>query len=541
MQFLSPALLTSLALVPVYVWLRLRQRRPPVVVVSSLLLWKAVPPAPQVALARRERLWNLVLLLEALSLSLVCAALARPYVMRETTRPVHLVLAIDDSASMAVGDRWARAQARARELVGALARDDVVTLLTHHEERPRVAPRDALLTIANLAPAAIEDDLDGLLARARAVAGAEEGAVARVLTDRVIPDAPEVESFGGPVDNAGIVHVSFNPSDARNIHDPLAEKEVFLLVAATSPRRVHVRVRDERVDLASAEVEVSEGVAPVLIPVRSAVTGPLIVELIEEDAFAQDDEVRCDFTHRSIRVRLDTRGNPELVRAISVQPDVDVVLGSTGEADLIILDRTWPWGERFPENQHGRPLVVIAPPAECHFRGPQVTGPIETWRSEEKLLEGLDPAAVGLIRCSSLLELGPATVLATAGGKPVICEIHRQVLGGLYIAFDVSLAGGESTWATHPHFPVFWSRVVQRYAGHAGRWSSTGLLSRKETLCAGLSTSGGPIDLARSRVVCSPHFFVADALAIAALGFSFAFLVAKKANGWRSSSSSTIR
>lgn len=549
MQFLAPTLLASLALVPLYVWLRLRQRRPPVAVVSSLLLWKAVPPAPLEALARRERLWNLVLLIEGLSLALVCAALARPFVMRETTRPVHLVLGIDDSASMGARDRWTRIQARAKELLAKLEDDDVATLLTNQGEKPRIAPKEALAAIERLAPSKIEDDLDGLLDRARAVAGAEEGAVVRILTDRIVPDAPEVESFGGPVDNAGIVEASFNPAMAGGVHDPFPEKEVFVLVAATSPRRVHLRVRDERVNLASGEVEVSEGVAPILIPVRPAVTGPLIVELIEKDAFAQDDEVRRDFTHSILRVRIDTPGNPELVRALSVQPGVEVVVGSVGEAHLVVLDRTW----YTPENWHthlpsplGSPrsggLVVIAPPAECFFRGKQeVTGPIETWKDDEKLLEGLAPEAVGLVRCSPLLELGPATVFATAGGKPVISEIHMEATGGLYIGFDVSLAGGESTWATHPHFPVFWSRVVQRYAGHFGRWSPSGLLSRKETLCAGLSTPGGPIDLARTRVVSSPRFFAAHALVAAALGFSLAFLLARKANGWRSSSSSTTR
>ncbi len=503
---------------------------------SSLLLWKAVPPAPLEALARRDRLWNLVLLLEGLSLALVCAALARPFVMRESTRPVHLVLGIDDSASLHAEDRWRRLDARAKELIGGLEDDDVVTLLTDVEERSRLTPRQASAALLEFVPLVAEDDLAGLLARARALAGAEEGSVARVLTDRVVPDAPEVESLGGPVDNAGIIDASYDG------------EEVFALVASTTPKRLHIEVNTLFLPHPQAEIDViDERPVPVLLPVKP--DGLFSVRLTSKDALALDDEVRLESTPR-VRVRIDTPGNPELVRAFSVQPGVEVVVGSVGEAHLVVLDRTWytpeTWHTHLPY-PFGSPrsggLVVIAPPAECPFRGKQeVTGPIETWKDDEKLLEGLDPEAVGLVKCSSLLELGPATVFATAGGKPVISEILSEATGGLYIGFDVSLAGGQSTWATHPHFPVFWNRVVQQFAGGGQRtWTRSGLLSRKETLCASSSTPSRPVDFRRTRVVSSPRFFTPYALAAAALGFSLAFLLARKANGWRSSSSSTTR
>lgn len=523
MSFASPALLTSLALVPVYVWLRLRQRRPPVAVVSSLLLWKSVPPAPLEALAQRERLWNLVLLFEGLSLALVCLALAQPFVVRQTTRPVHLVLAIDDSASMGAGDRWSRAIARANELVGKLSDDDVVTLLTNSREEPRITPLEASMSLWMLSQRPEEDDLDGLLVRARALAGAEEGTVVRILTDRAVPDAPEVESFGGPVDNAGIVAASY---DGR---------EVFALVAATSPRRLTLQASMIGLNQPTADVAiVDRSPVPVLVPVRGG--DPFSISLTTKDDLASDDGASVQ-ARRRLRVRIDTPGNPELVRALTVLDGVELVYGASGEADLVVLDRTWP-GE-VPK----APCVVIAPPAGCPLRGASVGGPIATWESSDPLLEGLDSQAVGLTKAIALsTDEREFRALATAGDGAVLAVRRTDGVPLLYVGFDVSSSGGESTWATHPHFPIFWYYIIDRFVGGPSlAWSCSGLLSRKETLCAGLSTPARPVDFARTRVVSSPRFWTPYALAAAALGFSLAFLLARKANGWRSSSSSTTR
>ncbi|GEM_PF-2476657 len=536
MQFAVPSLLAVLALVPVYVWLRLRQRRPPVAVVSSLLLWKAVPPAPLEALARRERLWNLVLLIEGLSLALVCAALARPFGIQETTRPVHLVLGVDDSASLRAGDRWKRLEARAREFIRGLEDKDLVTLLTGTEERPRLTPRQALAALLEFAPRAAEDDIEGLLVRARALAAGEEGAVARVLTDRTILDAPEVESLGGPVDNAGILDASYDG------------EEVFVLVASTSPRRLRVEAFAPPFVLPYVEVDVvDQRPAPVVLPVKA--NSGFTLRLSLGDDLHLDDEVRLEMTPK-IRVRIETPGNPDLVRALSIQPGVEVVQGGSSGADLVVLDRTWP-GE--PSHlPYGIPRVLIAPPEGCPFRGKELKGPISWWHATHPLTEGLDPVAVGLIRGFAVDRGGGIPnasweILASVEGLPVVAtlgelNVDPEVAHLLYIGFDVSASGGESTWSTHPHFPVFWNRVVKMLASQGrGTWTRSGLCSRKETLCAGSSTPTRPVDFARTRVVSSPRFFAAHALAAAALGFSLAFLLSRRANGWRSSLSSTTR
>lgn len=527
MQFTSPVLLGSLALVLPYVWLRLRQRRPPIAVVSSLLLWKAVPPAPQDVLSRRERLWNLVLLVEGASLALVCASLAGPWLRGEARRPVHLVLAIDDSASLATGDRWKRLQARAEELIGDLDRDDVVTLLTNDREEEPLASIDARSVVRQLKPREIEDDLEGLLARVRALVAGEEGAVARVLTDRAVLGAAEVESFGEPVDNAGIVDAS------------VEDGGMFVSIASTAPRKLRVEINpsqsppgiDQRPH-ADSQVEVSgAGFVPVFIGIDIRNEQSVDASLFPGDDLGWDNLV--GFRRRPrITVRLDSPGNPELARALAVQPGVTLVQGSSGPADLVVLDRVWPGA--LPKE----PCVLIAPPESCSFRGEEVHGPFTTWEWKGTILEGVDFESVGLVKGHAFA--GKGISLATSGERTLIALSETPPL--LYIGFDVSLAGGEATWATHPHFPVFWNHVVTQMAGGTTEWVRTsGLCSRRETLCASESAPGGPLDTRRTAVVSSPRFLSTYALLAAALGFAFAHFLLRRTNGCPTSSSSTTR
>ncbi len=527
MQFTSPILLGSLALVPVYVWLRLRQRRPPVAVVSSLLLWKAIPPAPQDVLSRRERLWNLVLFVEGASLAFVCASLAGPWLRGETRRPVHLVLGIDDSCSLQVGDRWKRLQARAEALIGGLERDDVVTLLTNDREEEPLASIDASSVVRQLKPREIEDDLEGLLARVRALAAGEEGAVARVLTDRAVVGAAEVESFGESVDNAGIVDAS------------VEDGGMFISVASTAPRKQRIEINPSESPLwtdhrphAAAEVEVSAaGLAPTFIPIDARSETTIDASLFSQDGLAWDNFVGFARQPR-ITIRLDSPGNPELARALAVQPGVTLVQGSSGPADLVVLDRVWPG--TLPKE----PCVLIAPPAGCPFRAEEVHGPFTTWEWKGTILEGVDFESVGLVKGHAFA--GKGTSLATSGERTLVALSETPPL--LYIGFDVSLAGGESTWATHPHFPVFWNHVIRQMAGASTEWvRTTGLCSRRETLCSSEPSPGGPLDTRRTAVVSSPRFLSTYALIAAALGFAFAHFLLRRTNGCPTSSSSTTR
>jgi hypothetical protein len=165
MAFLAPALLAGLAALAIPILVHLVQReRKRVVAFPSLMFLRKIPY--QSVRRRAIRHW-LLLALRLAALALVVLAFARPI-----ARGVPLgagaaggarevVVLVDRSYSMGYGDHWARAQAAARRVVGALAPGDRATL-AWFDEGVEVALRSAT------DPAALAAAVD----RARPGAGA---------------------------------------------------------------------------------------------------------------------------------------------------------------------------------------------------------------------------------------------------------------------------------------------------------------------------------------------------------------------------------
>jgi hypothetical protein len=100
---------------------------------SSLIYLTATPPR----LTRWSRLENvLLLLLRAIALSLLVAAFTRPFLREEVRFAMgdhqkrRIALLIDTSASMKRGDLFARAKARAREVIAACGPGDEIALFS---------------------------------------------------------------------------------------------------------------------------------------------------------------------------------------------------------------------------------------------------------------------------------------------------------------------------------------------------------------------------------------------------------------------------
>jgi len=133
LTFLVPAFLAGLAaiVIPILVHMRRRQKTQ-IVEFPSLMFLEKVPYQAE---ERRQIQHWLLLLLRALAVLLVVAAFARPFVDRSdlsagtVTGPREIVVLIDRSYSMGVGDRWERAMAAAEAVVaelGPLDRGSVV-------------------------------------------------------------------------------------------------------------------------------------------------------------------------------------------------------------------------------------------------------------------------------------------------------------------------------------------------------------------------------------------------------------------------------
>jgi Aerotolerance regulator N-terminal/von Willebrand factor type A domain len=133
MAFLAPLFFAALAALAVPILIHLTQReRKQIVEFPSLMFLQRIPY--QSVRRRRIRDWPL-LAMRLAAIILIVAAFARPFFERQTIAlasaggPREVVILLDHSYSMGYGDRWARAQAAARQAVERLSSSDHATLI----------------------------------------------------------------------------------------------------------------------------------------------------------------------------------------------------------------------------------------------------------------------------------------------------------------------------------------------------------------------------------------------------------------------------
>jgi aerotolerance regulator-like protein/VWA domain-containing protein len=133
MTFLAPLFLIGLGALAAPVVIHLIQReRKQVIIFPSLMFLRRIPY--QSVRRRRIRHW-LLLAMRLAALLLIVLAFARPFIRRADTSVAaasgarDVVILLDQSYSMAYGDRWARARKAAHDAVNALGPDDRASLV----------------------------------------------------------------------------------------------------------------------------------------------------------------------------------------------------------------------------------------------------------------------------------------------------------------------------------------------------------------------------------------------------------------------------
>ena len=137
MGFLTPLFLIALAglAIPVLIHLTRQEKGKPLRF-PSLMFLKRIPF--EETSRRRIRHW-LLLVMRLAALALLVAAFARPFVSGGALAsvggpgPEEVVILLDRSYSMDLGDNWAQAVARAKAVAGALRPQDRVSLVTFSE------------------------------------------------------------------------------------------------------------------------------------------------------------------------------------------------------------------------------------------------------------------------------------------------------------------------------------------------------------------------------------------------------------------------
>src|SRR5512139_712911 len=131
MGLLAPLFLLGLAALAIPVLVHLIQReKKQVVAFPSLMFVRKIPY--QSVQRRRIRHW-LLLALRLAALALIVAAFARPFVRGGAPLAAagakDVIILLDRSYSMGLGQRWAQAQAAARDALAQLAAGDRASLV----------------------------------------------------------------------------------------------------------------------------------------------------------------------------------------------------------------------------------------------------------------------------------------------------------------------------------------------------------------------------------------------------------------------------
>ncbi|HSG71281.1 MAG TPA: VWA domain-containing protein, partial [Planctomycetaceae bacterium] len=313
--FANPWGLLGLLSLPAIVAIHLYHHRYPPLLVSGLHLW-GVEMKVTTAGRKRERLpITSSLLLELLAALLISLTLANP-TFGELGRVTHLVVVLDNSASMQASppDQPSfRNQAAVvlQERIEALGRDAVVTLMTTGRRvKKLIGPaswEDAKLALAEWVPVETSHDFQPAWDRASQVA--EGNGEILFLTDQLPgdhvkpPDEMEIVSLGRKLENVGFTSARWNFDTESRIGS------LFMRIAnyGRTSQEVGIRGTAGEQELFAKKTTLSAGEsAPIELPVPGGI-GQIKVELYSaDDALPVDNIVTLiEPRVRSVKVALD--------------------------------------------------------------------------------------------------------------------------------------------------------------------------------------------------------------------------------------------
>jgi hypothetical protein len=435
----AAGLLAAVALVVIH----LLERRRRTVAVSTLRLWRQLPPA---TLVRRRFVPDLLFWLQMAAALVLTAALVQPYLTRRTSVGPGdaLVAVVDVSASMgareAAGARLDLARARVRALVDALA-PGLETLLVSAGARPaivlpwtadRAAVRAGLETLTaldvgtNLAPA-----IDV------ALASADAHGAARIV---VVTDLPREESGVAPELLARLDYVQIGRTDdnvgltsVRVDADPFAPLARAVVTAEVRSfthvaRRVTVTARSGERTWASRTIDLPpRAIVPVSFT-QPPTDGVTTLVLDAGDALAADDTAVVWVPPAIPLDLLVVSDDDAFVRTFRAL--AHTVPGARADVMSRAAYRTAPPRTRgtlvldglVPDGPPGTAMLVVAPPSGqslCPASRRLAGAAVVDWEAEHPALAGLgDLQALDLadVRALEAPAWGTSAVLAAAPG-----------------------------------------------------------------------------------------------------------------------------
>jgi len=451
--FLHPAGAMALAAGAVLVALYLVERRRRVIPVTTLFLWRQLPPSP---VERRRRFRpDLLFVLQLLLLLALIGAHLRPYVDTSAVRAgtaaplaAPLIVVLDASASMQAREAEGTRFELVRRRVRALTRERTgETMLVVAAERPHVVLRwtgDPALVgrrLEIIAPLDVGTNLAPAVALALGEMRARPGTRAAVFTDLAreasgVPPgdlaAVDYVQVGRTDDNLAVVSLTV---DTPSFRRAAATATVVVRNYAHRTRRTALEARVGGALWTRREIVLApRGAEPVLL------TGPpdageLTVTLVGGDALEVDDTARswiAPGVPLDLQVVTESREVAAAVRALArAMPGSRVEVlpparwAGGGHPGVVLFDRFVPAGAPAAVNA----LYVAPPPGNtlCPVADATDAAAVVDWEPEHPALAGLE----GL----QALEVARAReVLTPDWATPVVRAVSRRGTFPLLVA-----------------------------------------------------------------------------------------------------------
>ena len=358
-------LLVVPALIILYMFRPVRLRRP----VPSLRLWQALPQIDRTRTRLRRPPLSLLLLLQAIALTLGAFALAQPALTAPAGQ--NNVIILDSSGSMQALDggatRFNEAKDEARKVVNSMGEQDKVTLLaagTNVTTACAACSRsDAEKALGGLVPQAGHADIAGALALASGFAKQSSGTVeAVVISDgEFAPPATDGLPFslkyvqvGSPVDNVAVSALSARrPPDGRTGYIAYARIEN----RGSSEASIQIAAQADNVPLPVRSQTVPGGGHAGITWQVPAGTDRFTVSISPSDALPGDDRAVIFLPvagHFTVSV---SAPQPDLyVRALSSIDGLSVVTNTTSPAAAFSIIEG-----KLPDPLPGGNLLLVNP------------------------------------------------------------------------------------------------------------------------------------------------------------------------------------
>ncbi|MBN1311035.1 MAG: BatA and WFA domain-containing protein [Anaerolineae bacterium] len=441
MNFLTPTFLALAALaVPIIIlyMLRLRRREVPI---SSIMLWRRLMQDREANAPWQKLRRNLLLILQLLILAALVIALARPFIPIPSVAAGSVALLIDASASMNAADmtggatRFDAARSQARALIGDLASDEVMTIITVGPTPNVISPPSGDQTVLRAAlnraePTQAPADWEAALALAGAsIAGREQASVV-IISDGGLPT--NLPALPVPVRYIKVGRRSSNLAISALATRPLDDRpQLFAAVTNTGTEDADIilslEVDSELLSAERLSVPAGETANRTItdLPsstrlIRASLSAP--VEGGGSDYLPVDDVAYAVYTPPvSGQVLIVTESNLFLQQVFSAFPTLNAFRATPGELpqerfDLVVLDGWLP--EELPETN----LLIINPPnsTDLFAVGEKFTDTRFVRQVDDPILAFVDFEPVAVREATPVQTPGWAKALVDAEGGPLL-------------------------------------------------------------------------------------------------------------------------